>query len=365
MLGDIEFDFEPPFNCYYKSHNAPNCSILTTNPLVTTSTRTITLSWSGYEDDASGLGSYKIQVFELTAANSSILSEGNNPISNLTTELNATAMKTQLTLPNDGIFSFIMEVEDVLGNPRYVRRIVLTDLSSTLNIDVSNPMGIPTSVTVNDINWQTNLDQIVTLNWTGHFYNTNLRSQPWLYPIDNYTMGTYRVDPDYDQINGYLNIHGVNNIDGVVRFWYYNITTNSSGVNATKAPNCAYSNDTAWTYFTNFPNQMVSLDFNRYDGEQIYFWVLAEDYYNKTVCDSISVRFDSTPPVINIIGIKYLDQNMRVIHNVVDLEEVDVEFTVSDRHSGLMELYWELGTTGDSRDIGTSHIIIEVFTENI
>jgi hypothetical protein len=65
--------------------------------------------------------------------------------------------------------------------------------------------------------WQTDVSVPLCVNWTDHFYNTNLSKNNFLLPV---AQGNYSQDfyGHYDQTTGVLPVSGTDNVMGVIQF---------------------------------------------------------------------------------------------------------------------------------------------------
>ena len=67
--------------------------------------------------------------------------------------------------------------------------------------------------------WQTDITKPLCVDWTNHFYNTDLRddNSNVLHPIrkDN---GSLEINDQYEQSSGLLNIQGTPNVMGITDF---------------------------------------------------------------------------------------------------------------------------------------------------
>ena len=68
-----------------------------------------------------------------------------------------------------------------------------------------------------NMKWQTDISQPLCVNWTNHFYNTHLRHNNFLHPIQA-ASSALEIHNQYEQNTGLLGVAGTPNVNGVTKF---------------------------------------------------------------------------------------------------------------------------------------------------
>jgi len=318
-----------------------------------------TVSWGGWIDSPAGVETYSLDVYLLEETGGElkerILPKINSSIHQDTGVEN---YSTNVLLPNDGPYSFVLQVSDRAGNLRHARRLLLFDATSQLAINSNLPLRITSAIPQTGYIWQNSSVPIVTIAGRGHFYNTNLQTSNWLAPVADFASAT--IDPAYDHplSHGQYPRMGTTNALGVLSLLYEIVVDDEGGM----------SNDST-TIPMNFSNAvsditLESVDFNisAADGDSARIWFKATDFKFQEIYDSLVVHFDSSPPVLRDIWLEYNGVPELLLHGSSDLTSLVISFEAWDEHSGLWSLEWRIGTWYGGDDVGSGRAPLVNFT---
>ncbi|XP_035673094.1 uncharacterized protein LOC118413674 [Branchiostoma floridae] len=123
----------------------------------------ITLCWSGWRDDDSGIAEYEYEVFKLRPFGDVLGMRGLAPVAGQTGTVGAGATQASILLTEPGVYCIVLTVEDACGpndgNVVIARRFLIYDDNSTVEADTSghHPMWAESTSDVTGGVWQTNL----------------------------------------------------------------------------------------------------------------------------------------------------------------------------------------------------------------
>ncbi|KAK7493680.1 hypothetical protein BaRGS_00015009, partial [Batillaria attramentaria] len=171
--------------------------------------------------DVSQIDKYILEVHKVLI-NGSSLSMDNAAITNHTSEWEPTGggpYDVTLELPVEKaarLYAIILEVHDKAGNVGYARRLVLYDNTSTVEFLNTAALKAVSGDPRTGLRWQTNTSTKLCVDWHDRFYNTDMRDNNFLMPVNPDT--GREIYGDYDQQSGILPVPGTDNVDGVVEF---------------------------------------------------------------------------------------------------------------------------------------------------
>ncbi|XP_019614830.1 PREDICTED: uncharacterized protein LOC109462712 [Branchiostoma belcheri] len=325
---------------------APTCSgtQLNIGPSVTKQNQ-ITLQFSGWTDALSGVAKYEYSVYML-GATSEILTEPSTSVAHGTIQASSIQHPT-ITLTHAGVYSVILTVDDAATNYRRTRRFVLFDNTNTVELDSHHPLAITNSVAGNGENWLHCTACTVTASWTSHFINRYHHNNKLLNPIAEFHAG---IDAAYDQTTGTRNKNEIPNAQGVTQFQVAFTKDHAGGTTLTQEP-------TSWTSV--YLNTQRSFYQSKQDGDTVKIWVKARDIMGNEITDSVTAHVDSSPPVIENMWLASGDETNIVVHNSVDLYEMQIQFDAFDQHSGLHDITWRLTDFKTSANIGSGVVAVQ------
>ncbi|XP_019617782.1 PREDICTED: uncharacterized protein LOC109465081, partial [Branchiostoma belcheri] len=171
----------------------------------------ITLRWSGWRDDDSGIGEYEYEVFKLRPFGDMLGMRGLSPVPGQTGTVGAAATQASIRLTEPGVYSIVLTVEDGCGpndgNFVITRRFLIYDDNSTVQADTSghHPMWAESASNVTGRVWQTNLQDAlgngpqVAVSWPDHFCNQLHKHNKFLNAIEEHPSP---ILPGYEELIG-------------------------------------------------------------------------------------------------------------------------------------------------------------------
>ena len=152
----------------------------------------IQTSWKDWRDTDSGMSFYHWEIFKLERIGDELREQGQkylSPVHQVTFNHTGTGSHTFNYLPTEaGAYSLIFEATDAANNSLYVRRFVIYDPTS--NIDVTSvPMKSLNAYSNASYQWQTWTDgqaTSVSFTWADHFINFNHVNGGYLNKIQDY-----------------------------------------------------------------------------------------------------------------------------------------------------------------------------------
>ncbi|KAK3600798.1 hypothetical protein CHS0354_020475 [Potamilus streckersoni] len=202
---EFKFDFEVPQHC--SELNVTVVCRSTDFPLRIENefTKTpINITWGGWTDTISGMKSYHLEIFKLSA----------NLYGNLTeiTPLNPThSADINHTQANNysyvhkplesGMYSVLLQSTDMANNSKIVRRLVLYDSVSNISLSVEDDKALFVSSAVNETGyiWQTSKNGTkteFTAQWTNHFFNKFISDGKLLNKVSAYPIQFQDIQRD-------------------------------------------------------------------------------------------------------------------------------------------------------------------------
>ncbi|XP_053389666.1 uncharacterized protein LOC128546093, partial [Mercenaria mercenaria] len=237
------------------------------------------------------------------------------------------------------LYAVLLEVHDIAGNVRMSRRFVLYDQSSTVAILPQKHLQSLTASSKTNYTWQVN-HGLTCFNWTGRYYNTYHVNINLLRRIKS----EGNISSSYDQTEGLIPVSGTPNIDGIVRFDY-----------TWKLKNGTYK---AYSTVSDISTQSFCENLTPLDGQTYKFKIKPIDINSRYLEETTVVHIDRSPPSIDNIWVLKEGYKQLFVHNSSDLSKMSLQFEALDLHSGLYSIYWKLGTSDGSNDIGEGSLAV-------
>ncbi|XP_078597675.1 uncharacterized protein LOC144873854 [Branchiostoma floridae x Branchiostoma japonicum] len=324
----------------------------------------ITARWSGWSDTGSGLQNYHVQVYRMDHTQGDTLKEEFTPWIDESLESSASSYTINMAGEDPGVFSVVMTIEDAsgsneAGNLERTRRFYLYDADSTITVDDSaglaenGDMWISTTVADTDFLWQTNLDQVITLEYMDHFIQHTHHNGKFLNAIADYVVPVPQANDDVDTTE--RSRQPIVNQKGVISFETSYHVDHQGGT--TKTPG-------AWTDVDDLHAGSQSLTISRVDGDTVTAYIRATDILGNQQTDNVTIHIDSSPPIIEDFWLEKNGVEGMTVHNSRDLYDCLVKFTTYDIHSGLYTIYWRLVNMADESIVhGDGNLAVRVSSD--
>ncbi|XP_022088109.1 uncharacterized protein LOC110977889 isoform X2 [Acanthaster planci] len=328
--ANFTFDLDSPYHCVNVSAGC-RTTMLDAGDDVTVEAD-ITITWSDWADDLSGIGEYDLQVRQLSGGHGDEMTETFDVPA---VYAGAAVSGQTVMLPHPGVYSIVLTASDKSGNTRLSRRFVLFDDDpDDVTTQSHAPLRVLSASTETGYTWVTDLGlpggtTPITLSWFEHFTNAHHRSQGLLKPIGSYAGG--EIDTAYDQNFGLRGRAAIPNALGVTQFRVLYDIDHSGGrtiVNASRNDSDDWRNLNTTT--------QVTYDLSLVDGDSIRFWVEARDVTGHSLRDTVLTHVDSSPPVVD--G----GDGTLAVPSSADLDNVGVAFRAYDVHSGIRTIEWRI-----------------------
>ncbi|XP_078682400.1 uncharacterized protein LOC144916876 [Branchiostoma floridae x Branchiostoma belcheri] len=325
------FDFHDPYHCSARG----NCTnVMLERGQAITKNGDITLRWSGWRDDDSGIGEYEYEVFKLRPYGDMLGMRGLSPVPGQTGRVGAATSQVNIHLTEPGVYSVVLTVEDGCGpndgNFVITRRFLIYDDNSTVQADTSghHPMWAESASNVTGRVWQTNLQDAmangpqVAVSWPYHFCNQFQKHNKFLNAIEEHPSP---ILPGYEELTGQppatRSREAIPNVNTILLFQTDWAVDHQGGRSLSSPPG-------NWQNVTDMTIQRQSRDVPREDGDTVRFWVRAYDVMNNFADNYVTIHVDSSPPVIEDIFLSRGGVDTLAVHHSQDLFEMtDLEKT--------------------------------------
>ncbi|XP_055958814.1 uncharacterized protein LOC130014035 [Patella vulgata] len=285
--------------------------------------RTKSFSWDGWIDADAGIKEYSYELFEL------------HPVGN---ELGVKARKTgssttsksvDVTFSKPAVYSMILSAYDKAGNYKKARRLVIFDDTSAVTTTSGSVLRVTTALSTTNYKWQTNLNS-VTISWTNRYINTIHHNGRFLAAVRSEP----GVESQYDDNYGSRTTQAISNVQGIV------------GIKT------IYKVDHAGGSSINQPSQNEFVDLGTdqqetitpvlKDGDTLRYFIRAYDILSQYKEESLTVHFDSSPPVIENLWLTKGDEVNLAVHGFEELDKMVIEWVAYDDHSGIETVQWKI-----------------------
>ncbi|KAL3832342.1 hypothetical protein ACJMK2_023994 [Sinanodonta woodiana] len=344
---EFRFDFEVAIHCSEKNGTCQEKPLAIAEDITS---KPIGIYWGGWSDALAGMWQYYLEVFKLSPDPYGRLIEMAplNPI--YTQFINETAPHyANYTPPEPGMYSVLLEVRDMANNSKTARRLCLYDNVSIVEIDTQHKLYVSTATNISDNLWQASPD-VITVVWSGHFFNrihreNKLLNQVLEYPIqfknvqeDGILSSSKYVFQGMDDQEGMRSIQAITNFNGIVRF-EVNVDQSDNG----SLPETGWKNITPLAENYTFKESLSN-------GRKIKVWVRAYDAMGHSAYDFAQVKFDNTPPVVSrpLFQRNYPNGSYKYCSRFM--------FLANDEDSGVHTLQYNLvmNSTGEVKYTGMS-----------
>ncbi|XP_066283040.1 uncharacterized protein [Branchiostoma lanceolatum] len=324
-----------------------------------------TARWSGWGDTGSGLQNYHVAVYRMDHTQGDTLRESFTPWIDETLASSASSYAINMAGEDPGVFSVVMTVEDAsggneAGNIERTRRFYLYDPTSDITLDTSadlaenGDMWISSTVVDTDYLWQTNLDQVVTVEYFDHFIQHTHHNGKFLNAIGDFFAPLPQANDDVDTTA--RSRQAIVNQKGVVTFETSYHVDHQGGT--TKAPG-------SWTNVDDLHAGSQSLTISRVDGDTVTVYTRATDILDNQQTDEVSIHIDSSPPIIEDFWLEKNGVEGMTVHNAIELYDCLVKFTTYDIHSGLYTISWRLVDMADESIVhGDGNLAVRVESDS-
>ncbi|XP_067660107.1 uncharacterized protein, partial [Haliotis asinina] len=292
---------------------------------------------SGKQEQASGIKYYKVDVYGMKHLGPDTLDVDYTNHVFESYHLTGNSVNITVSLPSEpAMYVTYVEVHDVAGNVRFVRRFLLYDNSSKLEVRTTRVLRVKSASKDTRYTWQIHHGDI-QLDWNERYHN------------DYYITNDYfcQVKPDtgnaisslYDQVTGVLPVTGTVSIHGITSFKYQWSLNNGS--------------KKSWESVPDFTNQSLNLGLNLTDGETYEVWIEAQDIMMNTIVESVVVHIDRSVADIADTWLVRDGTSQIYVHNNTDLSTMVLQFRAWDVHSGITSVLWALGATDAGSNLGS------------
>lgn len=322
----LVLDLEAPTHCSLVSAFSclPLQSILDLGPEITAANVT-TVSWGGWEDMPSGIVNYTLEVFAVVVMDG-VLREESFIQRNSLPHTGQPIYQINVSLPNEGPYSFLLHTTDLATNVRTARRLLLYDATSNLTVDPSSPLRVVSAVPESEYLWQNSTTEPLMINGRGHFYNTNLQTHNYLAPVANYSGVESEFDHPLD--SGRYPRRGTPNALGVTMLLYEVVVDHEGGLSdaSTTQPDMFLSET------DNLAIDNLEVNVSVADGDSVRVWFQATDFNGLVETDSVLVHVDSTAPVLRDLWLEYAGNAGIFLHGTNSLLDLNIQFQTYDEH---------------------------------
>ncbi|XP_052094849.1 uncharacterized protein LOC127730466 isoform X2 [Mytilus californianus] len=311
---EYRFDFDVPVHCTQNTI----CGRTSMQLIPDVTTTKFRPSWSGWMDALSGVYKYTFEVWKMEYVQSEdglrepLITNSSNPEPLFLSEI----MEDNIVFPDyqpteAGVYSCILEINDKANNSEYVRRIVIYDKVSDVELNSTGRFYVSSASSSTNFTWQTSYNSEastgVEIQWQGlfsnflheqqHFLSKVLNYQPRL--SDNIKRNNYkRILPRYDDKDGDRTTSSISNVHGIVRFEivHEKVTKQKSDFPST-----------GWVTVVPFAENstfQISQD-TIGDGDSRQVWIRAFDIMNNSKSDTTMVHFDRSGPVNHLTGTNF------------------------------------------------------------
>ncbi|KAL3841827.1 hypothetical protein ACJMK2_019926 [Sinanodonta woodiana] len=325
---ELGFDYIKPYHCFLKS-----CQDQPLDVPDFTALKTVTITWSGWLDDLSGVGMYQYELFDLIAQGSDDLMTGDLRKS---TYLQTNFSEFQITFPEPGAYFVILTCFDKAENFKSTRRILLFDDASVVSIQHQFRNLVLSATKETNYTWIIDRPSIIHVKWTNRFINERHHAMKWLNKVNPDSA----VTADYDDMEGERTIYLKTNVNAILAFHVKYVIM--------YAQTLIRQRDFYET--ANLLAEETFITESLEDGERINVWVRAYDAVRAYVEDFVYATADSSPPVIRNLWLTKGDFLNVSVHNVLELNQMTIEWELFDLHSGIHNVSWRLFDNFTNKD---------------
>ncbi|XP_006815375.1 uncharacterized protein LOC102802265, partial [Saccoglossus kowalevskii] len=321
----------------------------------------LSVTWSGWIDDVSGLNGFHWQIYLLVATNSTELDYDYTALDE--GHYDAHSVGCNVSLPNAGVYCVFLTVDDVAGSYCIARRFLTFDNENVVTIhNKESPIVVESAITNpsnNDI-WQTDLQdkhhngKQVHIVWNDHFRNTHHDVNSFLGSIAAHVPD---IPEPYEEKTGQpptiRSREAIPGVNGIVTTETVYALDHQGGESIIEPPDL-------WSDVPNFPIEEQYFDIERVDGDSVRVWIQSYDIIGNSAVDEVLIHVDSSPPNIFDLGLTKDGVHQLPVHDSIDLYDMNVTFRTYDQHSGLFDIKWELRDMADiSKTIASGTVAVQ------
>ncbi|XP_077865058.1 uncharacterized protein LOC144350866 [Saccoglossus kowalevskii] len=289
--ADFTLDYQPPEHCTVTGSCSDN--MLDRGPAIT-KIRDISVQYSGWHDDLSGILRYAYEVYKMQAYGDVLGYRSIPPV--MSGQVDPPATQFTITLNHPGVYCVMLTVDDVAGNHNRARRFLIFDDVNGVNTTDQFLIWVDSAAENTTHLWQTDLQDSnntgpqVVLHWPGHFYNWFHKEHKFLNAIED---NSPPLTPDYEEVTGQppttRSREAIPNVNAIVRF-EVNYGIDHQGGRTITSPS------ENWHDVENIKVEKQRINIPRRDGDSIHLWVRATDVMGNTNQDDVLIHVDSSPP---------------------------------------------------------------------
>ena len=348
-------DTNPPVHCSLSP--SPPCivgqTILDVGEGVTDSEELV-VRWGGWHDDPAGVVGYTVSIYRMMETNGT-LRESGLPVDSSFNHTGQTGYEYSVNA-SEGAFSVVLQTQDLAGNVRYSRRLLLIDVTSQLLVDNTTTLQVDSAVPETGFLWLNSTTVPIIVSGRGHFYNTHLRTQDLLSPVGNFSPP---ISPDYDHPldSGEYPRAGTPNALGVTVLRYH-VAIDQEGGRAEESlmQPSSFSRSTSDLALG---GAEVEVGEELLDGDSVRVWFQARDYVSHTAVDSVLFHVDSSPPELDNLWLEWNGVTGLALHGTETLLDLHIQFQTSDPHSGVFRIQYWIGTGPGSSNVASGNVPVQ------
>ena len=252
----------------------------------------------GWNDDASGLDRFEVEVYLLKPGSSGTLQQLGNPerTATVTPDLN----NFQFTAPRPGVYAIVVTVYDAANNSAKARKIFnYNDKPGFTETDA--PVYFVEAAQRNDDSFITTLynRRKLTLNWAGRFVTDRQYSEEFSRAVEPWPTAQDSIDDVYGTTFGLRSISAVKNLTGISTVSCTYLVDPYNGGRGYEEPD---ANSTlpdgvvVGTCVTNLQSETATLNFNSSlkEGDTVVVWLKASDQTGAVASKRIRTTLDVT-----------------------------------------------------------------------
>lgn len=274
--------------------------------------------WVGWSDRISSIYRYTFEVWKLqynettNKLHEPLITTTSNPVPLYIIQvLPGNISYPEFTPSEPGMYSCILEINDHANNSEYIRRVVLYDPLSEIEVNQSNAIVVTSANPLTNYQWITNYTLLsnydVYLQWKNLFRNKQHEDEHYLAEIetfeprlsDNIYRHNYkRILSRFDDNEGNRTKHAVDNINGIVKFQYnYEIVNRPSTIVPVSG----------WITLKPINDSTVisMVTGSIGDGDTQQIWIRAFDIFNASKTETVVVRYDKSEPVTFLSNVEF------------------------------------------------------------
>ncbi|KAK3801475.1 hypothetical protein RRG08_010055 [Elysia crispata] len=299
----------------------------------------VTLTWSNWVDDNSGVGSFTLTTHKLVYSGGQLVKDSHHS----TVSKSSGSTSHSLSMSTSGMYQTVITCHDVATNYKKARRLFLYDPISTITTH-TGVLRVTTAAVNTTWVWQHSLAP-VTVDWADRYWNSFHYNNKLLHVVDSES----EMETNYDDYENTRPKTAITNVWGIVSFTTSYSKDHSGGATLSLPSTGNFVTESDLDQTRTFDPSVV-------DGDTVRFWVRAYDLrdYSYSYTESVTVHTDTSPPVIENLWLTQQNYLQLYVHDSLDLAGMTIEWDAYDYHSGINSIYWRLydNFTGSDLDHG-------------